>query len=135
MPVAIRALGIGKRYRIYGNPLNYFREVVTRRSKIYHQDFWALQDIDLTINQGDTLRIIGENGAGKSTLLKIIAGITQPSCGQLETNGKIGALLELGSGFHPEYTGRENIYLAGAIFGLPKREIEKKSKRLSFSLE
>lgn len=126
MPVVIRASGIGKRYKIYGNPLNYLREALTFRTKNYHQDFWALQDIDLEIEQGETLGIIGENGAGKSTLLKIISGITQPSCGQLETNGRIGALLELGSGFHPDYTGRENIYLAGAILGLSKKEIEKK---------
>lgn len=130
MSVAIRAQGIGKRYKIYGNPLNYLREVLTLHSKTFHQDFWALQGIDLNIYQGDTLGIIGENGAGKSTLLKILSGITQPNCGQIEVNGKIGALLELGSGFHPEYTGRENIYLAGAILGLSKKEIEEKIKEV-----
>lgn len=130
MSVAIRAQGIGKRYKIYGNPLNYLREILTLHSKSFHQDFWALQGIDLNIYQGDTLGIIGENGAGKSTLLKIISGITQPNCGQIEVNGKIGALLELGSGFHPEYTGRENIYLAGAILGLSKKEIEEKIKEV-----
>ena len=130
MSVAIRAQGISKRYKIYGNPLNYLREVLTLHSKTFHQDFWALQGIDLNIYQGDTLGIIGENGAGKSTLLKILSGITQPNCGQIEVNGKIGALLELGSGFHPEYTGRENIYLAGAILGLSKKEIEEKIKEV-----
>jgi lipopolysaccharide transport system ATP-binding protein len=126
MAIAIRASGIGKKYKIYGSPLNYLREILTFRSRVYHQDFWALQDIDLEVRQGDTLGIIGENGAGKSTLLKILTGITQPNSGQLETSGKIGALLELGSGFHPEYTGRENIYLAGAILDLSKKEIEEK---------
>ena len=126
MAVAIRASGIGKRYRIYSNPSNYLREILTLRSRVYHQDFWALRDIDLEVRQGDTLGIIGENGSGKTTLLKILSGVTRPTCGEIETKGKIGVLLELGSGFHPDYTGRENIYLGGSILDLSKKEIEEK---------
>lgn len=85
--------------------------------------FRALQGVDLTLYPGESLGLIGENGAGKSTLLKIIAGVVKPSAGTLKINGRIGALLELGSGFHPEYTGRENIQLSAALLGLSSTEI------------
>lgn len=86
----------------------------------------VLEDVELEVARGESLGLIGENGAGKSTLLKIIAGVVKPSSGELHVNGSIGALLELGSGFHPEYTGRENIYLSAALMGLPKKDIFEK---------
>lgn len=90
------------------------------------EDFWALRDINLTINQGEIMGIIGANGAGKSTLLKILSRITPPTTGEVRIQGKIASLLEIGTGFHPELTGRENIFLNGAILGMPRSEVARK---------
>jgi lipopolysaccharide transport system ATP-binding protein len=90
------------------------------------EDFWALKNVNLSIEPGETVGIIGANGAGKSTLLKILSGITPPTEGEIRIHGKIASLLEVGTGFHPELTGRENIFLNGAILGMPKKEIERK---------
>lgn len=89
------------------------------------QEFWALKDLTFDVKQGDTLAIIGKNGAGKSTLLKIFSRITPPTKGQVRISGRVASLLEVGTGFHPELTGRENIYLNGALLGMSKREIKK----------
>ena len=91
-----------------------------------NQDFWALKDLSFKVEQGDTLAIIGRNGAGKSTLLKIISRITPPTKGRIKINGRVASLLEVGTGFHPELTGRENIYLNGALLGMSRHEIKKK---------
>ncbi len=88
------------------------------------EDFWALRDMSFAINKGETIGVIGSNGSGKSTILKLIAGVMSPTYGKIQVSGRISPLIELGAGFHPELTGRENIYLNGAILGLTKRQIE-----------
>jgi lipopolysaccharide transport system ATP-binding protein len=133
--IVIEVRGLGKRYRI-GERERYLalRDLLTRavrapfgRSQTSEQDFlWALRDVDLDIRQGEVVGLIGRNGAGKSTLLKILARITRPTCGEAEVRGRVGSLLEVGTGFHPELTGRENVFLSGAILGMRKAEIEAK---------
>src|SRR5712691_7029024 len=120
----IQGRDLGKCYKLYARPLDRLREVLSFRSKAYHQDFWALRQVSFAVQPGESWGIIGENGAGKSTLLKLIAGVTRPSQGSVEVRGRVGALLELGTGFHPEYTGRENIYFSAAMMGLSKPETE-----------
>jgi lipopolysaccharide transport system ATP-binding protein len=137
MKPAIKIKHISKRYRIGGLHPGYmtFREmlggVVTapfRRIKSGngHQTLWALSDINLQIAHGELVGIIGHNGAGKSTLLKILSRVTRPTTGEVELFGRIGSLLEVGTGFHPDLTGRENIFLSGAILGMRRAEIERK---------
>jgi lipopolysaccharide transport system ATP-binding protein len=96
------------------------------QSRTTHEDFWALKDINFEVNAGDRVGIIGRNGAGKSTLLKVLSRITEPSQGRAQINGRVASLLEVGTGFHPELTGRENIFLNGAILGMSRAEIKKK---------
>ncbi|MGH7966463.1 MAG: ABC transporter ATP-binding protein [Candidatus Binatia bacterium] len=115
---------LGKCYKLYARPLDRIREALSPRSHIYHQDFWALRDVSFAVQPGESWGIVGENGAGKSTLLKLAAGVTRPTCGSVKVKGRIGALLELGTGFHPEYTGRENIYFSTAMMGLSKQDTE-----------
>ncbi len=94
------------------------------------KDFWALTDINFSLNKGESLGIIGKNGAGKSTLLKLFAGVTSPTKGNISINGRVAPLIELGAGFHPELTGKENIYLNGSILGLKKKEIDDKFEEI-----
>lgn len=124
--VVIKADNISKLYKLYDKPSDRFKETFSLSKKSYHKEFYALKDINFTINKGETIGIIGRNGSGKSTLLKILTGVLNPTEGNIEVNGKISALLELGAGFNMEYTGMENIYLNGTIMGIPRKEMEKK---------
>ncbi|MCX5657760.1 MAG: ABC transporter ATP-binding protein, partial [Candidatus Omnitrophica bacterium] len=98
--------------------------------KVRWEDFCALKDVNFSVNEGETVGIIGENGAGKSTLLKLIAGLLMPDCGEVVVNGRVSALLDIGVAFHPELSGRENIYLNGGLFGLSKKEINSKLQQI-----
>jgi lipopolysaccharide transport system ATP-binding protein len=130
--LAIKVDGISKCYQIYKHPLDrlkqfifpHIKSIFGIKSLPYYREFWALNNISFEINKGETVGIIGRNGSGKSTLLQIIAGTINPTKGSIKTNGRIAALLELGSGFNPEFTGLENIYLNATILGLRKREID-----------
>jgi lipopolysaccharide transport system ATP-binding protein len=115
---------ISKNYRIYAKPADRLRELISRNKR--HRDFWALRDVSLEIRRGSTFGIIGENGSGKSTLLQIIAGTLQPTSGNRSIQGRVAALLELGSGFNPEFSGLENVYLNGSILGLSDQEITRR---------
>lgn len=125
-PTAVRFDNVSKSYAVYAKPSDRLRELITFGRRRCHQDFWALRDVNLDIERGTTFSILGENGAGKSTLLQLIAGILRPTSGSVEVNGRVSALLELGSGFNPEFTGRENVFLNGAILGLSNKEIERR---------
>jgi len=136
--IAIRVKNIAKKYRVpVGNhrhdtlrdQISHTIKSFIHNDKKYRQEnesFWALKDISFEVKQGEILGIIGKNGAGKSTLLKILSRITQPTLGYAEIYGRVGSLLEVGTGFHPELTGRENIYLNGAIIGMTKEDIRRK---------
>ncbi len=116
---------VSKVYRLYRRPADRIRELVPFPSKKLHQDFWALRDINFQVQKGETLGIVGPNGCGKSTLLQIVCGILPPTEGRVVTTGRIAALLELGAGFNPEFTGRENVFLNGEIMGLSRAQIER----------
>ena len=124
MPPAIQFDSVSKAYAIYDSPGARLTELLTRRN--CHKDFWALHDVSFTVERGETFCIIGENGSGKSTLLQLVAGILQPTHGQVKVNGRVSALLELGAGFNPEFSGRDNVYLNGSILGLSTREIDRR---------
>jgi lipopolysaccharide transport system ATP-binding protein len=117
---------VSKSYPVYRDPKDRLKELATLNRRSFHEDFWALRDITFEVQRGETFCVIGENGSGKSTLLQIIAGILSPTSGQAEVRGRVAALLELGAGFNPEFTGRENVYLNASILGLSQAEIERR---------
>jgi ABC-type polysaccharide/polyol phosphate transport system ATPase subunit len=122
--IAIGVHNLGKKFKLFTSPMGRFLEYMTLGKVIRHADFWALQDITFEIPAGTTLGILGQNGSGKSTLLSILAGVLGSSAGSFEINGKVSAILELGSGFHPEFSGRDNVYMYGSIMGLSKQQID-----------
>ncbi len=121
---AIEVRNLSKKFRLYTERRDTIREHFVRRSRSKFDEFWALRDIDLEVERGTTFGLVGHNGSGKSTLLKLMAGIHRPTSGSVVAHGRISALLELGAGFHPELTGRENIYLNGAILGLTRKQVD-----------
>ncbi|HSR53105.1 MAG TPA: ABC transporter ATP-binding protein [Acidobacteriota bacterium] len=124
MSWTIRARGVCKAYKQYKGPRDMLREMVLRQKR--HQVLQALHPLDLEIEKGEAFGIVGDNGAGKSTLLKLICGTCFPTQGEMEVRGQVAALLELGAGFHPEFTGRANIYFTGALMGLSREEISRR---------
>jgi len=122
--VVVAAEGLTKTYRVYATPWDRLGELVTRHRR--HREFQALESVTFSLPRGEGLALIGENGAGKSTLLKILAGITAPTAGSCTVRGKVASILELGSGFHPEFTGRQNIMLNAAMLGLTQEEVRHK---------
>ncbi len=130
--IAIRVSNLGKCYEIYNNPRDRLKQFVIPRlqrlfgqpPRQYFREFWALKDVSFEVKKGETVGIIGRNGSGKSTLLQLICGTLTPTIGTVETNGRIAALLELGSGFNPEFTGRENVFMNAAVLGLSNKEID-----------
>lgn len=132
--IAIKVDNLCKCYQIYDQPPDRFKQFVMPRiqsmlgkqPKQYFREFWALKDVSFRVKKGETVGIIGRNGSGKSTLLQMICGTLNPTSGSIQTHGRIAALLELGSGFNPDFTGRENIYLNAAVLGLSKEETDKR---------
>ncbi len=128
--LAISLSNVSKCFKRYDRPIDRLKEVLLP-SKNYADDFWALRDINLEIPKGQSVGIVGRNGSGKSTLLQIIAGILTPTTGEVNINGRVSALLELGSGFNPEFTGRQNVFFNGRLLGLDKIEIEQKFEEIA----
>jgi lipopolysaccharide transport system ATP-binding protein len=122
--ISIRNLS--KNYRVFDTPSDRIKQLLAPRWMHFHREFAALSDISLDIGKGETIGIIGRNGSGKSTLLQVICGILKPSAGSLLVRGRISALLELGAGFSPEFTGRENVYFQGALMGLTKEDVDQR---------
>jgi ABC-2 type transport system ATP-binding protein len=123
---AISVDGVWKKFRLYHEKNQYLKSAVMRGRRSRYEDFWALKDVSFEVPHGEAFGIIGSNGSGKSTLLKCLAGILTPDRGQMKADGRVAALLELGAGFHPDLSGRENISLNGAILGMSSREVERK---------
>lgn len=121
---AIGVKNVSKKYHLYESPYHRLKEALHPFRRQYHREFWALRDVSFDVKKGETVGIIGRNGCGKSTLLQIICSILQPTEGSVIVNGRVSALLELGSGFNPEFTGKQNVYMNGALLGLSKEEMD-----------
>ena len=128
--IAIRVNNLIKCYQLYNQPADRLKQFLWRGRRQYFREFWALRDVSFEVGKGEVLGIIGRNGAGKSTLLQLLCGTLTPTSGNLEVNGRIAALLELGAGFNPEFTGRENVFMSAAILGLSPKEIEERYEEI-----
>lgn len=124
--IAIRVGNLSKCYHIYEHPRDRLKQMFFWGRRQYYREFWALKDVSITVPRGETVGLIGRNGSGKSTLLQLICGTLNPSRGTVETKGRVAALLELGSGFNPEFTGRENVYMNAAVLGLSPAEVDER---------
>ena len=122
----IQIQNVSKVYKLYENPIDRLKESLHPGGKKYHHDFFALRDISFDVKKGETVGIIGKNGSGKSTLLKIITGVLTPTMGTMNVSGRISALLELGAGFNPEYSGLENVYLQGTMMGYSREDMRER---------
>ena len=123
---AVSVRDVSKTFRVYHDRNQSLKATVLKRGRAKYEEFWALRDVSLEVPEGVTFGLLGRNGSGKSTLLKCIAGILTPNSGSISTRGRVAAMLEVGSGFHPELSGRENIYLNGSILGMTKQEVDRK---------
>ena len=123
---AIEAESLGKCYELFENPTDRLKQLLWGSVKNYGRKFWALQDVNLQIGQGEVVGLVGRNGAGKSTLLQMLCGTLPHTAGHLKVNGRVAALLELGAGFNPEFTGIENVYMNGALMGLTHAQVTEK---------
>ena len=121
---------VSKSYPIYSKPSARLKELALLNRRSFHTDFWALRDISFEIYPGETFCVVGENGSGKSTLLQMVAGILHPTSGDVRVRGRVAALLELGTGFNPEFSGRDNVYVNAAILGLSHKEIDAKFRQI-----
>lgn len=124
--IVISIKNLSKKFRVYNSPAEGLKEALHPFRKKYHKEFWALKDVSFEVKRGECVGIIGRNGSGKSTLLQILCGILQPTSGTVQVSGRISALLELGAGFNPQFTGRENVFLNGSINGISREEMEAK---------
>ncbi len=124
--VAVSADNVSKMFRLVHEQNNSLKATILRGRRVIAEDFWALRDVSFEVQEGETFGLVGHNGSGKSTMLKCLAKILRPEKGEVKVNGKMSALLELGAGFHPELSGRENVYLNGAILGLSQKELRKR---------
>jgi lipopolysaccharide transport system ATP-binding protein len=132
--VSIHVANLSKRFEMYAQPVDRLKQMVLpkaqrllhRKPREYFREFWALRDVNFEVRKGETMGIVGRNGSGKSTLLQLICGTLTPTAGTINVRGRVAALLELGSGFNPEFTGRENVYLNAAVLGLTREEIDKR---------
>ncbi|MBF4575894.1 MULTISPECIES: ABC transporter ATP-binding protein [unclassified Frondihabitans] len=123
---AVTVEHVSKKFRMYQERNDSLKSAVMNRKKSVHEDFWALKDVSFEVPHGQTFGLIGKNGSGKSTLLKCLAKILWPESGEITARGKQASLLEVGSGFHPELTGRENVFLNGSILGMSRKEVTRK---------
>ncbi len=123
---AISVQGLSKKYRRFRNTADTLKELLHPFGKKYHDEFWALKSVSFEVKKGETIGLIGRNGSGKSTLLQVLCGILQPTSGTVEVSGRVAALLELGAGFSPDFSGRENVYMNGALMGLSKHEMDER---------
>ena len=123
---AVQFSNVSKSYSIYAAPRDRLKELATFQTRSFHTDFWALRDVSFEVQRGETFCVVGENGSGKSTVLQICAGILAPTSGTAVAQGRVAALLELGSGFNPEFSGKDNVYLNGAILGLSTRDMDRR---------
>jgi lipopolysaccharide transport system ATP-binding protein len=125
-PGEISVQGVSRRFRVHAHQAHTLKDLFVQRGRTEAEDVWALRDVSLEVDRGEAVGLIGRNGSGKTTLLRIVAGIIKPTAGRVETEGRIGSLLELGAGFHPDFTGRENVFLNGAIQGLRRADIRQR---------